>query len=45
MCKKAFLYMVGALSFTLDGFENSYQQAAKKIEKGRQNLPRRSTKK
>jgi hypothetical protein len=40
MCKRAFLYFVGVISFSFDNLENSYHQAGKKFEQGRKKISR-----
>jgi uncharacterized protein YoxC len=45
MCaKKAFLFMVGALSITLDEINKSIKEAAQSIEGGRKKLNKRLAK-
>lgn len=45
MCKKAFLYFVGVISYSLDGLENASNKAGDQIEKGRQKITRENNKK
>jgi len=45
MCKKAFLYFVGVISYSLDGLENASNKAGDQIEKGRQKITRKNIKK
>ena len=40
MCKNAFLYIVGVLSYSFDGLETSYLQVGEKIEQGRKKISR-----
>ena len=44
MCKKAYLYFVGAVTYAFDGFEKSINETEKMIEKGRKKIGMRRNK-
>ena len=44
MCKNVYLYFVGVVTYTFDGFEKSVKETGKTIDKGFQKVTMRKSK-